>query len=435
MAEERGQTLNIGAVKSEDVVGPYSLLTLPERFAAHDLAGDGVLLFVAETFSPGTLGFRVFHQQSGKEFERLPAPARGFCTPFKFRLKSYQRLGEEGSKGILYGLDSAHPKSAGIVDNALILKYRYEYHEKTGFQSSLLETHRIPSNTVPLDEQRKGIPPNGAMFVTSFDFIDDGLIAMADCLAGVIWLFDMTTDALSLAFTHPNFLFKPWPEDLKVTLPDGRAECGYTGWTHNKRKELVPYVHVFPIAPNMPRLVPGLHGLTFYKKGSKKKIVFVSTARPGIYAIEADELMRTDIPAHQKKWETLVPPIRGVASWIGEVQADTFNDSSPWVFFHRTLSRSNEPATPGFETWRDKFNPLYRINMETKHVEFVGEDWKLWDIDSNLNVIPWKPGFTRLTSTPVQQYRLPETAGLINDPNDYSKLPEDFVFPVIDVKN
>jgi hypothetical protein len=73
--------------------------------------------------------------------------------------------------------------------------------------------------------------------------------------------------------------------------------------------------------------------------------------------------------------------------------------------------------------------------METKEIQFVADDWKLWDFDTNINVLPGKPGYIRLTSTPVQQERLPHASGLLTDMNDFSELPEDFVFPVIDVKS
>ncbi len=42
------KAVDIGIVPRHDVNGPYSILTLRERFVAHDLAGDGTLLFVAE---------------------------------------------------------------------------------------------------------------------------------------------------------------------------------------------------------------------------------------------------------------------------------------------------------------------------------------------------------------------------------------------------
>jgi hypothetical protein len=426
--------MNISILTSQQVYAPYSILTLHERLVAHDLAGDGTLLFVAAALPREDPSIRVFHQDSKKELGRFPAPARGFLIPFKFRLRSYKSLGKDGSKGILYALDSGLPRTAGFHD-ALLLKYEYEYNSKQGLRSRLLKEYSIASNKIPWEQVQKGSLPDGAIYVTSFDVIDDKYIALADCIAGIIWLSDMETEVKSIAFTSPDFLVKPWPDDLKITLSDGRIVNGFTGWTHKNREELVPYLHKLPLTPNIPQFVPGLHGLTLYENGPKKKVVFVSPAHAGIYAIDVGELMRTDIPAHQKRYETVVPQIRGLTSWVAEVQADTFNLSSPWVFFQRMMSRPNEPAKLGFETWRDKHNPLYRVNMETGQVEFVAEDWKLWDYNSNLNVIPFKAGFTRLSCTPVQQHRVPEANDLINDSDDYSRLPNDFVFPVIDVKN
>jgi hypothetical protein len=426
---------DIGIVPAEEVRGPYSMLTLQETLVAHDLAGDETLLFIAGSFPADKKNVRVFHQHTKQELGQLPPPSRGFQTPFKFRLKTYQNLENGGSQGTVYVLDSVTPKDAGMHD-PLILLYAYEYTKEPGLQTRLVEEYRIPSNTVPPNLLRDGTPPNGAIYVTSFAFIDDETIALADTLAGAIWLYDLKDQAISVGFTHDAFRFKPWPNDLAITLQDGSVQQGIiSGWTHREREDLVSYLYRPPMAPGMPLLMPGLHGLAVYHKGSTQKVVFGSCALGGVYSMDVAELMRTDIIPWEKHFETMVPDISGVSDWIAEVQADTFNPGSPWVYFQRVTSKGNEPADPGFEQWRDRYNALYRVNMETREMQFVAEDWKLWDFNSNLNVIPWEKGFARLTSTPVQQHRMPDANGLIEDPDDYSRLPADFVFPVIDVKS
>jgi hypothetical protein len=431
--KDAGRDVEIGVVPANDVDGPYSLLTLNESFQAHDLAGDGTLLFVAQCAPPGTENARVFHQETKRELGQFPAPARGFVNPFKFRLTSHQPLGKGGSKGTVYMMDGLSPKSAQAgIKNSMILKYEYEYEGGDRLTVNLVKEYAVPANTIPferLDQLGGGVQPNGAIYPTGFDLLDERYMAVSDCFSGTIWLFDAVTGAISLAFGGPEWLPQPWPEDLKVTLSDGSIRNGYTGWTHKNRKELVPYIHLLP-TPTMP----GLHGLTLYENGPTRKIVFESVAIPGIFAMDVKELLRSDIAPHEKKFETVVPPIRGVASWVGEVQDDKFNPGSPWVYFHRTMSRSNEPATKGYEKWVEKYNPLYRVNMETGVIQFVAEDWKLWDLDSCINAMPGKPGFARITSTPVQQHRIPMASALIEDLNDYSRLPADFVFPVIDVR-
>lgn len=421
----------IQTVPDGDIHGPYAMLTLGERMYAHDLGGDGILLFVGE--AAPVPGVRVFHRDTKQELGKFPPPSRGHIVPFKFRLKSYRPLGQNGSEGSVYVMDGVYPKIVGLYDT-LILEYEYRYDGRGDLRVNLAKEYRIRSNTVPFDQMQKGTPPDGAMYPTGFDLIDNDRIILTDCFAGAIWVFDLKTEALTAAFTHPDFLPQPWPEDLKITLPDGSVQDGFSGWTHHDRSRLVPYLHQIPFSPGVPKMMPGLHGVTIYKNGTNEKVVFVSVARGGIYSLDVSELLRSDIPCWGKRFDTVVPDIRGVSSHVTEVQADTFNPTSPWIYFQRALSRSNEVADRGYEIWKEKYNPLYRVNIETRRVEFVAEDWKLWDFVSNLNVIPGEPGSIRLTSTPTQQHRLPGASGLIADPDDYSRLPKDFVFPVIDVK-
>lgn len=428
------ESSGIGIVAVSDVNGPYSVLTLNESgVMAHDLAGDGTLLFVGQVLPASC--FRVFHQETKEDLGVFPAPSRGHIVPFKFRLGDYQKVGKDGSKGTVYMMDGVYPKIAGFHD-ALILKYEYEYTRGKGLKADLVKEYRIPSNTVHFKEVLEGARPNGAMFITGFDFIDGERAVLADCFAGVMWLFDLKTETLTLAFTHRDFGCQPWREDLTITLADGTVQDGLAGWTHRNRKELVPFKYNVPAFEGLDRKIFfGLHGVTVYESGTSLKVVFVSPATPGIYAIDASELARTDIPHDQKKFETIVPDINCVSSYVAEVQADKYNPGSPWVYFQRAMSNSNEVPDKGYEKWKEKYWPLYRVNMETKRIEFVADDWKLWDFNTNLNVMPGKAGYIILTSTPVQQERIPHASGLLEDMTDFSGLPEDFVFPLIEVKS
>jgi hypothetical protein len=425
--------MKIGTVPRENVSGPYSALTINEPgMQGHDLAGDETLLFVGQVIPSPC--FRVFHQKSGKDLGVFPAPARGHFVPFKFKLRKYETFGDGGTRGTVYMMDGLYPKIAGLHDT-LIVEYGYEYTLAAGLKTWIIKEHAIPSNTVPLNEVLAGALPNGAMYITGLDFIDDQTAVLADCFAGVIWIFDMKTDALTLAFTGPDMGCLPWPKEQTVTLPDGTIKEGFTGWTHKNRKELVQYTYAVPDFPGVPKIMYGLHGMTLYEHGTTKKAVFVSPALPGIYAIDLEELLRTDIPYNQKKFEAVVPPIKGVSSWVAEVQADAYNPGSPWVYFQRAMSRANEISDEGYEQWIEKYYPVYRVNMETKETQFVADDWKLYDFCTNINVLPGKPGYIRLTSTPVMQERIPHASGLIDDANDFSKLPDDYVFPVVEVKS
>jgi hypothetical protein len=273
------------------------------------------------------------------------------------------------------------------------------------------------------------------MFITGFDIVEDKIAIVADCFAGVMWLFDLESGGLTRAFTHKDFWCQPWSEELTIALPDGSIHGGLAGWTHRNRTELVPFKFALPDFEGIGRKIfYGLHGITLYRSAAGLKAVFVSPATPGIYAIDVSELSRTDIAPDQKRFETIVPDINCVSSHVAEVQADTYNPGSPWVYFQRAMSDSNEIPVKGHEKWKEKHWPLYRVNMETKQIEFVAEDWKLWDYDTNINVMPGKPGYMVLTSTPVQQERIPHASGLLGDPGDFTGLPDDFVFPVIEVK-
>ena len=423
----------VGVVPDSDVIGPYSALTLDVKgIQAHDLAGDGTLLFIGQMVPEACV--RVFHQETREDLGVFPAPDRGHIVPFKFRLADHQSSGQEGSRGTVFMLDGVHPKIVGLHD-ALLLKYEYEYSPETGVKAELVKEYPIPSNTVTLKDVLDGTRPDGAMFITGFDLVDEKTVVMADCFAGSMWLYDLETGELALAFTHRDFWCQPWPEECIITLADGRVQDGFTGWTHRNREELIQFKWAVPAFEGLDRKIfYGLHGVSMYRNAGSNKAVFVSPATPGIYAIDVDELTRTDIPYDAKKFETIVPGIKGLSSFIAEVQADTYNPGSPWVYFQRVMSDGNETADEGYEEWKKKYWPLFRVNMETKQVEFVADDWKLWDYDTNNNVIPGKPGYMVLTSTPVQQERIPHASALLEDMSDFSGLADDFVFPVIEVK-
>ncbi len=431
--ESVSKKVNVRAAAKEKVNGPYSILTLDESgVQAHDIAGDGTLLFVGQVVPVASL--RVFDQETKKDLGVFPAPARGHIVPFKFRLANYEKIGSDGSKGTLYLLDGVYPKIAGFHD-ALILRYDYEYSREEGLKAVLVRESRVPSNTVPFRDVLEGTRPDGAMFITGFDLLDDKKVVMADCFAGVMWLFDLETEELTLAFTHRDFWCQPWPEDMTITLSDGTVQDGFSGWTHKNRKELIPFKWAVPAFEGLDRKIfYGLHGVSIYSNESGRKVVFVSPATPGIYAIEEAELTRTDVPCDQKGFETIVPGVKGLTSYVAEVQADVYNPGSPWLYFQRVMSNGNEVPDEAVAEWKEKYWPLFRVNMETREIEFVADDWKIWDYCTNNNVIPGKPGYMLLTSTPVQQERIPHASALLEDMSDFSGLSEDFVFPVIEVK-
>ena len=82
----------------------------------------------------------------------------------------------------------------------------------------------------------------------------------------------------------------------------------------------------------MPRIVPGLHGLTLYERGEEKKVVFVSPAYGGICSVDVPTLLDSSLPPYEKTYEVVIPHIRGLTTWVAEVQADTYNDRTATTY-------------------------------------------------------------------------------------------------------
>lgn len=132
----------------------------------------------------------------------------------------------------------------------------------------------------------------------------------------------------------------------------------------------------------------------------------------GIFTVDRATLMDPSIPPFAKPYSALVEPEIGLSDLSGDIVYDHYHPGSEWLYWQRTASESGQDQCEGAHPYSEKWAPIYRVNVVTKEIELVSEDWKLYDFPTVLSVVePIGRGnpFTHLVSSNVLETR---TAGV-----------------------